>query len=377
MNSFNSRAFWDGVDLNKRRYSRFLYLFINMKNAFKDLAKKSGLPEKTKQKEVLRWILRNSGREYAGRITEDKFFQMCKNLSLFSYISSQAKKEDRSLTDAEFDEKGLTENIYLTDLKYLSEFLAWAYNLQIPNSINDICSRLEVSKDPLELEKELAQLNSDRDLSDNPSPRFPTIIIIDNALYMEKRLENLENGLQKLFGEIKSDARLAGAIELYIATCGGMATEIVDFSTIDRQEFRLNDLDLIPYGKCMMASAINMALDKLGQRINKMKNEDVDVDYYCPWMIVLSDGKFGEDITEVCKRLEHMKNEEEIQVYPIGVTNKAKLEQLKRLDPVEAGILGSINGFFTDVFNSMKFSQNSSPGGTRVSIVHQDSFIKK
>ena len=72
-----------------------------------------------------------------------------------------------------------------------------------------------------------------------------------------------------------------------------------------------------------------------------------------------------------------MKNEEEIQVYPIGVTNKAKLEQLKRLDPVEAGILGSINGFFTDVFNSMKFSQNSSPGGTRVSIVHQDSFIKK
>lgn len=377
MNNYNPRSFWDGVDLTKKRFSRFGYLFINMKKAFKDLSKGSGLPEKTKQKEVLRWILRNSERGFAGRLTEDKFFQMCRDLTIFSSMSYQAKNEERSLTDQDFDDKGLTEDVFLADLKYLSEFLAWAYNYQIPASINDLCSKAATPKDPLELEKELAQLNSDKDLSDNPSPRFPAIIIIDNALYMEKRLGNLENGLQKLFNEIKTDARLAGAIELYIATCGGGATEIVDFSTIDRQEFRLNELDLVPYGKCMLASAINMALDKLNQRIDKMKNEDVDVDYYCPWMIILSDGKFGENITEVCKRLERMKNEEEIQVYPIGITNKAKLDQLKRLDATEAGILGSINGFFTDVFNSMKISQNSSPGGTRVSIVHQDSFIKQ
>lgn len=377
MTNFNPRSFWDGIDLKRNRYSRFGYLYINMKNALNDLSKESGLPKDVKTKDSLRWILRKSGRGKAGRTTEDNFFKMCRDLGQYSYMHYLANEDNRKLTDYDLDENDLTEDVYLKSLKTLSEFLAWAYNLQIPNSIVSICSQIENETDPMELEKELAQLNSEKDLSDNPSPRFPAIIIIDNSLYMEKRLGNLEEGLQGLFNEIRDDARLAGAIELYIATCGGTVTEIVDFSTIDRQELRLDSLNLLPYGKCKMASAINMALDKLNERIYKMKNEDFDVEYYCPWLIILSDGKFGEDMTDVCQRLNHLKEDEEIQVYPIGVTSKAKLDQLKKLDEEEAGILGSVNGFFTDVFNSMKFSQNSSPGGTRVSIVHQDSFIKE
>lgn len=376
MSSYNPRSLWDNVDMRRTRFDRFKFLTWHRTQAFKDLSKDSGLPDNTKAKDRLTWILRNK-KEFAGKQSEDKYYKMNHHLASFSFITLNDRKKD-SMTDDELDEKGLTEDIFKITLKYLSEFLAWEYNLLIPQNIEEIYrDDMDITKDASEIERELAQLNSEQDLSDNPSPRFPAIIIIDNALYMDGRLEGLEDGLQDLFEEIKSNARLAGAIELYVATCGGKVTEIVDFSTIDRQGIRLNDLDLRPYGTSKMASAIDTSLKKLDKRIDQMRNGDVDVDYYCPWMIILSDGKFGEDITQACERLDRLKANDDIQVYPIGITSKARLDQLKRLDKDEAGILKSFKGFFTDVFNSMKLSQVSSPGGTRISIVHQESFTKE
>lgn len=374
---FNPRVFWDGVDLNKSRYAKYSYLYVNLRNALRVLSKDSNLKKESKPRELMAWVLHCSGRPKAGKMAEDRFFKMCRSLSEFSYISFMAKKEEKMLKADDLDEKGFSENLYLNCLGSFSEFIAWAYVLQIPNKIECYYKQAETPIDPSELEKEKALLNSEKDLSDNPSPRFPAIIIIDNALYMEKRLKSLESGLEKLFNEIKKDTRLANAIELYIATCGGGAHEIVDFSTIGRQELRLSSLDLSPFGVCKMASTINLALDKLNIRIDKMKNEDFDVEYWCPWLIVLSDGKFSEDMSSVCNRLKQMKEDNEIQVYPIGISSLARIENLKLLDSEEAGILHSIDGFFKDVFNSIKLSQNSSPGGTRISLIHQESFIKK
>ena len=218
------------------------------------------------------------------------------------------------------------------------------------------------------------------DLADNPTSRFPTIIIIDNSLYMGEGniLEELHRGLKGLFQEINDSKTLSGAIELYIATCGGGPNEIVNFATIERQEKILSNMTLRPYGRCMMGATINMALDKLEERINLMKNGEIDVAYYCPWMIILSNGKFvdTEELDIAYSRINALKQNRDIQVYPIGLTPSANLNTLKKLDETEASILTSVNGFFSDVFVSLNMSESSTPGGERVSLVHKQGFIK-
>lgn len=275
-------------------------------------------------------------------------------------------------TNEEMKEKGFTEAEYLKCIKIFSEFITFAYPNEcpiIPDKIVEMYSNIEID------EPDWTELSL-KDLADNPKDRVPVIFIIDNALYMEgigdDCFTTLKDTFRKFINDIDESAQLSEAVELFVATCGGGFKQIVDFGAIKHQKVDLLTMSstLPARGRCRMGEAINSALDRLESRIKQYRDEAIR--YYCPWLMVLSNGSFVdmESNAEAYERLQRVKESGEIKVYPVCVTKEANLANLKKLDSKEAGIPDSLEGFFKDVFMSLMASQHSQPADNQVNLVH-------
>ncbi len=77
-----------------------------------------------------------------------------------------------------------------------------------------------------------------------------------------------------------------------------------------------------------------MALDKLEDSIIKYKNYGVE--YYSPWLVVMSDGEPNGSEYELQmakKRIASMVQRENLAVIPIGIGNRANMKCLSQLSP--------------------------------------------
>lgn len=281
-------------------------------------------------------------------------------------------------TNEEMIKKGFTEAEYLKCIKIFSEFITFAYPIacpNIPDNIVEMYSNIQLD------EPDWTELSL-KDLADNPKDRVPVIFIIDNALYMEgigdDSFTTLKDTFRKFINDIDESAQLSEAVELFVATCGGGFKQIVDFGAIEHQKVDLLTMSstLPARGRCRMGEAINGALDRLESRIKQYREEAIR--YYCPWLIILSNGSFVdlERNAEAYERLQRLKERGEIRVYPIGVTADANMENLERLDSNEAGILKSYEDFFKNVFMSLMASQHSQPADNAVVLKHYDGWAK-
>lgn len=376
MSSFNYRIFWDNIDLSKNLYSRFCYLSRNFRNIL--MSDKGNDVYQEANKKLLEAFVNSRSREQRlGSTAKNGFFDTCRSLDRF-YTECYLRTKNTGVkwSDDDLIAIGFDEEQYKTLLNSVSQLITYAYNgVHIPDKIKDICQGVK----PIDLQEMKANLEelSLADLADNPTNRFPVIFIIDNSISMGENdaLSELQKELKNFFAEIKSSDELSSFTELYIATCGGGHNEIVNFAKINRQAEILNAIELKPYGKCMMGTAINNALDMLQRRISQMKDEDIDVQYYCPWMIVLSNGRFRdmEELETACGRIKELKAEKAIQVYPRGITSDADMDSLRTLDEGAVRIT-SVKGFFKDALYSLSMSCKSSPGNTPVQLIHRKGF---
>ena len=366
--TFKPQIFWDNINPTAYRYGRLRYLSINFREALQDLTNKD---------ENNFCLLNEILTQYnAGPIQKTYYNDLRRNLDkYFMEIYRECKNRGtKFMTNEELYEKGFSENLYKSLLKQFSEFLAWIYDVDIPYSIKEMYKDIIEPKDIDEMQVELKQLSID-DLAENPDNRAPILLIIDNSLSMEgDAFKQLQYGLNGLFEELEADVKLKYTVELYISTSGNGPNEIVNFATIDRQRQILNAIELKCKGKCLMGATINMALDKLEERISVMKNGDIDVAYYTPWLIILSNGKFKDDMEGVFERIQDLREKHELQVYPIGLNKNANMDTLRKLDEKEAKILTSVNGFFKDIYSSLKMIEKSTPGGERITLVHHEGF---
>lgn len=305
---------------------------------------------------------------------DDWISEALRTLNKVSALAWTEKQNGGLLTDEKLDTLGFPEAVYTKTLMQVSEFLACAYQLVVPEMVRDMCGSIEL--EDVVIPREEFERLSQQDLFDHPDTRFPLIFILDNALYMERNLEKLSDGLDSLIDEIRRSSHLQDSIEMYIATCGGKVTEVVGFANLRRQEAILDQMDLVAFGPCKMADAINLALDKLNERISVMQDKDTNVDFYCPWMIILSGGRFRDDMTEVSQKLQKMIDDEMLEVYVRGIGENADMDRLRSITG-EAMALTSVNGFFKDVFTSLKKSEYSIPGGSRFHLTNQEGFSLK
>ena len=384
---FEPRIFFEDVRSQKMLFFKINCIKRNYGALIFDLLQQLGADTsqfKLFSRSALDFILQNKEPK-AGSDRETCFRALKELLGDFNNLLVEKRNNNKKVNENDLLRIGLNEGKYLEMLKYMSQLVVWAYpGTVIPDIFLEMFKDVSDEPNKAILNREWEEL-SRQDLVNNPGYRFPCVIIIDNSMKMEPYLDDIWKAFKdNLLAEIQGSQQLSASIELYVATTGGNKNrtpkEIVGFCTYNLQKETFDVTEIKPFGQCMMGTAINLALDKLEQHIKDMTDGNIQVDYWRPWFIILSDGDFRDrDVLGLAlKRLHDMRDKREVSIYPIGVSENADMEQLRRID--DNAILAlpkQYGGFFSDVFNSLKRSQDSIPGDNEdLELVHETSFAK-
>lgn len=169
-------------------------------------------------------------------------------------------------------------------------------------------------------------------LAENPSPRIPVMLVVDNSSSMnaENRITYLNKELLKLVDIFKNDEVTAYSVELGIAAFEfdnrqriTRAKKILDFEGILDQ----NIPQLKAFGKTPLGESVDLAIDMLEERKELYKK--CGIQYYQPIMIILTDGDATDSIYKAAGRSKKLIREKKLSVYPIGIGNDFTLEKLQ------------------------------------------------
>jgi uncharacterized protein YegL len=165
----------------------------------------------------------------------------------------------------------------------------------------------------------------DFEVADNPAPRCPAILLLDNSYSMDgEPIKELNEGISSFQKSILSNEVASLSIELSVVTFGGEPEIVHDFSSIDK----LDLVNLSVKGTTPMGKAITVALDSLEKRKNKYKRRDLD--YYQPWLVLITDGEPNDDYKNAASRARNKVERNELCFIVVGVEN-ANMEKLKEI----------------------------------------------
>lgn len=202
------------------------------------------------------------------------------------------------------------------------------------------------------------KLLSTQDLVDNPTARVPVCLCVDASDSMNavvegsftktgktkfadgkkwnivsggvSKMDKLQDGMNLFYNAIKEDDTAKDAAEISVIQFNDTVTCLNDFASIERQEIPV----LSASGDTHMGEAINLALDLLEKR--KAEYKDNGVDYYQPWLVIMSDGgDNGEpaDMERAISRVTELVNAKKLTVFPIAIGTETDIGVLGKLSP--------------------------------------------
>jgi uncharacterized protein YegL len=198
------------------------------------------------------------------------------------------------------------------------------------------------------------------ELVDNPTPRVPICLVLDVSGSMDGApIQELEQGVSMFFDAIREDEVARYSAEISIVTFGGVARPALDFYSIERQEVP----SFYANGGTPMGEAVNLALDLLEHRKNEYKNAGVD--YYQPWLVLMTDGSPTDDIYSACDRVSELVASKKLALFPIGIGNSVDMKTLGKFSPNREPLqLKGLNfkEFFVWLSQSVSRVSQSTPG---------------
>lgn len=146
-------------------------------------------------------------------------------------------------------------------------------------------------------------------------------------------IEKLMEGVNTFYEAIRCDEVAQYAAEICIVTFGGSAPKVVmDFANIERQTEAPH---LVADGDTPMGEAVNLALDRLESR--KQEYKEKGVDYYQPWLVLMTDGSPDgsdpEELQRAIQRTVDLVESKKLALFPIGIGENADMETLARFSP--------------------------------------------
>ncbi|BDY11971.1 vWA domain-containing protein [Hydrogenimonas cancrithermarum] len=166
---------------------------------------------------------------------------------------------------------------------------------------------------------------SQEELFENPDPRLPVALVLDvSGSMMGAPIAELQKGVETFFEAILCDEVARSSAEIAIVTFGGTVSAPLDFRSIENQKIPL----LKAGGMTPMGQAVETALDLLEARKEEYRNAGVD--YYQPWMVLMTDGVPTDDISGAENRIVELVEGRHLTVFPIAIGD-ADTEELSRL----------------------------------------------
>lgn len=203
------------------------------------------------------------------------------------------------------------------------------------------------------------------DLVNNPTARVPVCLCLDTSGSMDGQpINELNEGVRLFYEAIKEDETALYSAEISIVTFGGNNAEcIADFASLELQP---NAPKLLASGMTPMGEAVNMALDLLERRKDEYK--DRGVDYYQPWLVLMTDGEPNGDKSELSRainRTVELVNQKKLTVFPIGIGAYADMNVLGQFSPKRPPL--KLQGlkfreFFAWLSKSVSKTSQSTPG---------------
>ena len=174
-------------------------------------------------------------------------------------------------------------------------------------------------------------------------------------------IQELQSGVQMFFDAIRQDEVARYAAEICVVTFGDVAQKALDFMSVDRQATPT----LVASGVTPMGQATSLALDLLEAR--KEDYRRAGVDYYQPWLVVMTDGEPTDEIASASARIKSLVASKKLTVFPIAIGNAANLKTLGELSPTRPPLrLKGLNfkEFFQWLSRSVSRVSQSTPGET-------------
>jgi len=199
-----------------------------------------------------------------------------------------------------------------------------------------------------------------QELVENPTARVPVCLCLDTSGSMAgPPIDQLNSGLRDFYAAIKADDIARYSAEIAIVTFGPTASQITDFCSIDRQQVQ----GLAAGGNTPMGEAVDIALKMLDQR--KREYKDAGVDYFQPWLIIMTDGQPTTPWENSADAVAQLANSKKLSVFAIGVGSSADMNVLARFSPRRSPVrLDGLKfgAFFEWLSRSVTAVSNSTPG---------------
>lgn len=150
--------------------------------------------------------------------------------------------------------------------------------------------------------------------SDNRDPRVAVALLLDTSGSMDgERIRALNEGFRVFCEEIAEDPYARKRTEVTVVTFGGNAQVAIPF-----QEGRdLTPTAFTANGGTPMGAALNIAVDQLTAR--KQQYKDAGLEYYRPWLFLITDGAPTDQIDAARQRVLEMEASKGVSVFAIGV----------------------------------------------------------
>ena len=141
-------------------------------------------------------------------------------------------------------------------------------------------------------------------------------------------IDELKDGVELFYKSVYDDEIARYSAEISVVTFGNQGVQqVADFGPVER----IPQLHLAADGATPMGKAVCDALDILEDR--KRQYKGIGVDYYQPWLVLMTDGMPTDNVDQAVSLVVNMVNQKKLSVFPIGIGDDADMDILGRFSP--------------------------------------------
>ena len=181
-----------------------------------------------------------------------------------------------------------------------------------------------MSTKPMDFDKLFTDFNA---MASNRSLRILMCICIDSSFSMQGRIRDINRGIRQFLQQLSENQLAVDAAEICLVTFGKQVTVLSDFGKVKQA------LDAVTVSggitasgsQTKMGQAVMTALDHLERHRAELKT--VGVNFYDPWLILISDGDATDDCGPAVRRVQKMHRDIRLKVKCLSMGEGS--EQLK------------------------------------------------